>query len=143
MKTHSRHVAGNGRAFATLVETSSQRISVHLALNQNHCRATTYALTIGQVRAVVHVLGAALADAASTQVAGSFPRHVAEERRAKAQLKKDCEGATIWLTIVHGSDRFMHLPLSIPDAEGIFQCASAALRDALDLVRAYHAGDAR
>jgi hypothetical protein len=135
MKTHSRHTAANGKAFATLVETTSRRISIHLAINQNKRRHTTYALTIGQVRGVAQVLGAALADRGKTHTGGSFPRHVAEEGRAKAQLKHDYDGATIWLTVVLGSDRFLNIPLDIPDAEAVFSCATAALRDAQALMR--------
>lgn len=143
MRTHSRHTGRNGRAFATVVVTTSQRISIHIAINQHHRHATTYALTIGQVQGAIEVLGAALADSTVDRIGATFKRHDAENGRARARLHRDYEGSLIWLTVILGSDRFLNLPLEIPDAEGIFSCGAAALRDALDLARSLNLETAR
>lgn len=131
METHSHHVAQNGRAFATVVVSPRGRITIHLSLNQNQKYPTTHALTIGQVEAAVQVLARAIADNSYRSYDDPGTRYSAGEGRARAHRT----GATIWLHVNHGSGTFLRLPLCIPDAEGIFQCASAALRDALALMR--------
>lgn len=139
METHSHYVAQNGLAIATVVVSSRGRITIHLSLNQNQKYPTTHALTIGQVEAAVQVLARAIADTSYRSYDDPGTRYTAGEGRARAHRT----GSTIRLHVNHGSGAFLRLPLNISDAEGIFQCASAALRDALALMHKINGEDVR
>lgn len=139
MRTHSRYTSKNGRAYATVVIGGSNRISVHLSVNQNKRWHATYSLTAGQLEAALVVLGKALADTTLSPDGRQYPRHTADSGRARAQLRRDLDDAVIWLTISQGSERFYQIPLDIRDAEAIFSCGFDALRDARALLRSLHA----
>lgn len=137
MRTYPQHTAQNGAAYARLCIGAGGRPTIRISLLHRKSPSATIGFSIGQAEAVIDVLAGVVADSRKPAGSGRFPKHQARNGRAHAVLQREFESASIWLTVSLGTDRFINLPISVAQAEGLFCAMVSALRDA----EAHRAGE--